>query len=52
MTFAPDSKEEAIREGLFVCYECRDGRCAHCIGVPCMCPCEWPKEAPPEDYSI
>ena len=23
-----------------LCYECRDGLCARCIGVPCDCPCE------------
>jgi hypothetical protein len=22
------------------CYECRDGNCPQCVGVPCACHCE------------
>ena len=30
----------------FVCYECKDGRHAHCVGVPCNCKC--PAQPAPE----
>lgn len=43
---APVTKEEAIDQELFVCYECRDDRCGYCIGVPCMCPCPIPATEP------
>lgn len=38
--------QNAHRFGLFVCYECRDDRCDHCIGIPCMCPCPIPLTEP------
>lgn len=47
---APVTKEHAIEQELFVCYECRDDRCGYCIGVPCMCPCPIPEIEP--EYSI
>jgi hypothetical protein len=34
-----DEMMEHVREGQFVCYECRDGLHMRCVGVPCMCPC-------------
>lgn len=43
----PDT-QKAIRSGLFVCYNCREGDCPECIGVPCHCPCFVPEEEPPE----
>lgn len=46
----PFTKEEAIEQELFVCYECKGDRCDHCIGIPCMCPCPIPMTEP--EYSI
>lgn len=46
----PDSREEAIDQDFFVCYECRAENCDHCIGIPCMCPCPIPMTEP--EYSI
>lgn len=45
----PKTLEEAIEENWFVCYECKDGLCGRCIGIPCMCPCPIP-ETEPEYY--
>lgn len=46
-------REDAIRAGLFVCYECRADNCGHCLGVPCMCQCPVPEPPPTEpEYSI
>lgn len=30
---------ELVADGLFVCYECKDGLHCQCVGVPCHCPC-------------
>lgn len=46
----PATREEAIKEGWFVCYECKDGYCGRCIGIPCRCPCPIPETEP--EYSI
>lgn len=43
-------REDLIRDGLFVCYECKDDRCGYCIGIPCMCECTIPQTEP--EYSI
>lgn len=37
-------------DGPFVCYNCRDGLCDECVGIPCQCPCEWPKPEPVEAW--
>lgn len=29
----------------WVCYECRDGLCERCVGVPCQCECPDPHAA-------
>lgn len=43
-------RREALRAGLFVCYECKADRCGYCIGVPCMCECPIPETEP--EYAI
>lgn len=49
-TWIQMERDEAIRDGLFVCYECKDDRCGNCVGVPCMCQCPIPAAEP--EYSI
>ena len=34
---------EGDQVGDFVCYHCRAGECAECVGVPCMCDCPDPR---------
>lgn len=47
------SNARKLMSGLFICYECRDGMCSNCIGIPCMCECPIPQPPPEEpEYSI
>lgn len=34
------------------CYNCKDGLCAECVGVPCMCECPWPKTSLEPEFQI
>jgi len=41
-----------VKAGFFVCYNCKDGLCSECVGVPCMCPCPVKPKVQEPEYSI
>lgn len=57
MSVSQADREEHLRwvfedtKDAFVCYECKDGNCAQCIGVPCMCPCPVPEHVAPDNFA-
>lgn len=47
-----DGAEDRYGDGPWICYECKDGRCDHCVGPCCQCKCDWPKVPAEPEYSI